>query len=97
MYYLSKNTDKIFTEEQINIVDDIYGKGEFKSCLETETFVPIEAPSVIDLVNCKNMPAAAHRYKELHNCKLKEAYDAVYNIKRDIYRFNKKSGKKVEK
>jgi len=97
MYYLSKNTDKIFTEAQISIVNDIYGEGELERCLETETFVPIEEPSVIDLIMSKNMPAAAIRYREIHNCKLKAAYDTVYQMRRDIYRFNKRNSKKEEK
>ena len=39
------------------------------------------------------MSGATYRYRELHNCKLKEAYDAVYAMKRDMYRLGKKNNK----
>lgn len=35
----------------------------------------------------------SNRYRELHNCKTKAAYDAVFAMKRDMRRFSKKNGK----
>lgn len=93
MYYMSKHTGKIFTETQISIINDIYGKDELKDCLEAASIVEVSEPSVIDFIKCENMAGAVRRYQELHDCKLKEAYDAVYAMKRDIRRFNKKNGK----
>lgn len=93
MYYMSKHTGKIFTEGQISIVNDIYGKDELKDCLEARSIIQVSEPSVIDLIKSENMAGAALRYRELHDSKLKEAYDAVYAMKRDIRRFNKKNGK----
>lgn len=93
MYYMSKNTDNVFTEDQIKIVNAIYGEDEFEKCVEIGTFVEVDAPNVIDLINRKNMSTAAYRYRELHDCTLKEAYDAVHNIRRDI-RLAKKHNKK---
>lgn len=97
MYYMSKHTGKIFTEGQISIVNDIYGKDELKDCLEARSIIQVSEPSVIDFIKCENMVGAARRYQELHDCKLKEAYDAVYAMKRDIRRFQKNNENKEEK
>lgn len=93
MYYKSNCTGKIFTENQIKIVNDIYGESKFDDGVNVRIFIPIESPSVIDFIKSGNMSGATYRYRELHNCKLKEAYDAVYAMKRDMYRINKKNGK----
>lgn len=93
MYYMSKHTNKIFTEGQIRIVNDIYGKDELGNCLETGSIVGVESPSVIDFIKSNNMAGAALRYQELHNCKLKGAYDAVHAMRRDMYKISKKSNK----
>lgn len=93
MYYMSEHTGKIFTEAQISIVNDIYGKDELKDCLEAASIVEVENPSVVDFIKCNNIAGAVLRYREIHNCKTKAAYDAVYTMKRDMHRFNKKNGK----
>lgn len=97
MYYKSNCTDKIFTENQIKAVNDIYGESEFDEGINVGVFVPIENPSVIDFIKCGNMAGATYRYRELHDCTLKEAYSAVYVMKRDILRFQKNNKNKEEK
>ena len=94
MYYKSNCTNKIFTENQIKIVNDIYGESEFDEGISVGVFIPIENPSVIDLIKCGNMAGATLRYRELHNCKTKAAYDAVFVMKRDMRRISKKGNKK---
>lgn len=97
MYYISNCTNKIFTENQIKAVNDIYGEGEFDKGINVGIFIPIENPSVIDFIKCGNMAGATYRYRELHDCTLKEAYSAVYVMKRDIRRFQKNNKNKEEK
>lgn len=97
MYYKSNCTDKIFTENQIKAVNNIYGESEFDEGISAGVFVPIENPSVIDFIKCDNMAGAIHRYRELHDCKVKEAYDAVYAMRRDIRRFQKNNKNKEKK
>lgn len=97
MYYISNRTNKIFTENQIKAVNDIYGKNEFDMGINSGIFIPIDSPSIIDFIKCSNMAGATHRYRELHDCTLKEAYDAVYAMKRDIRRFQKSNKNKEKK
>ena len=97
MYYISNCTNKIFTENQIKAVNDIYGKSEFDNGIGAGIFIPIASPSVIDFIKCGNMAGATYRYRELHNCTLKEAYSAVYVMKRDIRRFQKSNKNKEKK
>ena len=94
MYYISNCTHKIFTENQIKAINDIYGDGEFDMGIKSGIFIPIASPSVIDFIKCGNMAGATLRYRELHNCKTKAAYDAVFAMKRDMRRFSKKGNKK---
>ena len=94
MYYISNCTHKIFTENQIKAINDIYGDGEFDMGIKSGIFIPIASPSVIDFIKCGNMAGATLRYRELHNCKTKAAYDAVFAMKRDMRRISKKSNKK---
>lgn len=97
MYYISNCTNKIFTENQIKAVNDIYGDGEFDMGIKSGIFIPIASPSVIDFIKCGNMAGATYRYRELHDCTLKEAYSAVYVMKRDIRRFQKSNKNKEKK
>ena len=97
MYYISNYTHKIFTENQIKAVNDIYGEDEFDEAIKNGVFIPIESPSVVDFIKSGNMSGATYRYRELHNCKLKEAYDAVYAMKRDIRQFQKSNKNKEKK
>ena len=96
MYYISNYTHKIFTENQIKAVNDIYGEDEFDEAIKNGVFIPIENPSVVDFIKSGNMSGATYRYRELHNCKLKEAYDAVYEMKRYMRSLGKKSNKEEE-
>lgn len=93
MYYISNYTHKIFTENQIKAVNDIYGKDEFNEAIKNGVFIPIENPSVVDFIKSGNMSGATYRYREIHDCKLKEAYDAVYALRRYMRGLGKKSNK----
>lgn len=93
MYYKSNVTGKILTEGQIQHHCDVYGDGTIAVDIEMGALTEVEVPSVIDFIKCGNMAGATLRYRELHNCKTKAAYDAVFAMKRDMHRINKKNGK----
>lgn len=93
MYYKSNVTGKILTEGQIQHHCDVYGDDTIATDIEMGILTKVESPSVIDFIKCGNIAGATLRYRELHNCKTKAAYDAVYAMKRDMHRFNKRNGK----
>ena len=94
MYYKSNITGKILTEGQIQHHCDVYGDDTIVADIKIGILTKVESPSVIDFIKCGNMSGATLRYKELHNCKTKAAYDAVFAMKRDMRRFSKKGNKK---
>ena len=94
MYYKSNITGKILTEGQIQHHCDVYGDDTIAADIKIGILTKVESPSVIDFIKCGNMAGATLRYRELHNCKTKAAYDAVFAMKRDIRRFSKKGNKK---
>ena len=94
MYYKSNITGKILTEGQIHYHCDVYGDDTIAKDINIGILTKVESPSVIDFIKCSNMAGATLRYKELHNCKTKAAYDAVFAMKRDMRRFSKKGNKK---
>ena len=94
MYYKSNITGKILTEGQIQHHCDVYGYDTIAKDINIGILTKVESPSVIDFIKCGNMAGATLRYRELHNCKTKAAYDAVFAMKRDMRRFSKKGNKK---
>ena len=94
MYYKSNVTGKILTEGQIQHHCDVYGDDTIATDIEMGILTKVESPSVVDFIKCGNMAGATLRYRELHNCKTKDAYDAVFAMKRDMRRFSKKGNKK---
>ena len=94
MYYKSNITGKILTEGQIQYHCDVYGDDTIAKDINIGILTKVESPSVIDFIKCGNMAGATLRYRELHNCKTKDAYDAVFAMKRDMRRFSKKGKKK---
>ena len=94
MYYKSNITGKILTEGQIQYHCDVYGDDTIAKDINIGILTKVESPSVIDFIKCGNMAGATLRYKELHNCKTKDAYDAVFAMKRDMRRISKKGNKK---
>ena len=94
MYYKSNITGKILTEGQIQHHCDVYGDDTIAKDINIGILTKVESPSVIDFIKCGNMAGATLRYRELHNCKTKAAYDAVFAMKRDMRRFSKKGNKK---
>ena len=94
MYYKSNFTGKILTEGQIQHHCDVYGDDTIAADIKMGILTKVESPSVIDFIKCGNIVGATLRYRELHNCKTKAAYDAVFAMKRDMRRFSKKGNKK---
>ena len=83
----------VFWTDNTKTVVKCNGEDEFDGAIKNGVFIPIENPSVVDFIKSGNMSGATHRYRELHNCKLKEAYDAVYEMKRYMHSLGKKSNK----
>lgn len=90
-YYKSTFTDRIFMQHDVDILDNIYGKGATKNAIDTGTIVAIDPPSVIDCIKHASSEAAAvFRYREINNCKLADATKAVREIKARMKRNKKK-------
>lgn len=95
MYYRSKNTGKIVTDYAIRAVRDIYGIDR-ENLLRSKTIEPVENPSVIDCLRDGNRVVAIKRYRELHECDLKEARAGVDLLEKDMARFRKKRKKAAD-
>ena len=93
MYYKSNVTGKILTEGQIQHHCDVYGDDTIATDIEMGILTKVESPSVVDFIKCGNMAGATLRYRELHNCKTKAAYDAVFAVLLVIKKKKKKSNK----
>ena len=94
MYYKSNVTGKILTEGQIQHHCDVYGDDTLATDIEMGILTKVEFPSVIDFIKCGNMAGATLRYRELHNCKTKAAYDDAFATKRDMRRISQLRNKK---
>lgn len=89
-YYKSVFTDRILTQNELNILDAIYGKGNAQATINVGTVEKIDPPSVVDCINYASSEAVAvFRYREINNCKLADATKAVREIKARMKR-NKK-------
>ena len=98
MWYYSNITKKIIHSSYMKNVDDIYGKGSFNTLIVTNILVPIDNPSIIDIFQQNgSLKLAAIRYRELHNCNLKEAYEGVKQLRGDMFRIRNVEGRKWTK
>nr|DAZ15020.1 MAG TPA: hypothetical protein [Caudoviricetes sp.] len=89
-YYKSLFTGRILTQNELNILDAIYGKGNAQATINVGTVEKIDPPSVVDCIKYASSEAvAAFRYREINNCKLADATKAVREIKARMKR-NKK-------
>lgn len=89
-YYKSTITGKILTQNELNILDAIYGTGARQRAIEGDAVEKIDPPSVIDCIKYASSEAVAvFRYREINNCKLADATKAVREIKARMKR-NKK-------
>lgn len=90
-YYRSNITGKIFTENSLKILDDVYGENHVEGLINSKIIRPIEDVSVVDCLNSGDWHVAVVRYRELHpEFGWDEACKKVGFIKKDMERLRKK-------
>lgn len=90
MWYRSKATNKVIHSSAARLYDNICGNGMFEGCVKSGYLIPIENPSVIDILrDTRSVHLAAVRYREIHHCSVKEAKIEVKKLKADMGSFNK--------
>lgn len=98
MWYRSKATNKVIHSSAARLYDNICGIGMFDGCVKSGYLIPIENPSVIDILrDTRSVHLATVRYREIHHCSVKEAKIEVKKLKADIASFNtNKRGQKKQ-
>lgn len=87
MYYISNVTGNIISDGMIRVLDYVYGENGVSDAVKFGTIRAIDDPSVIDCIRHGTGTTALIRYRELHQCTLREARNGVDQIKKDMKRF----------
>ena len=88
-YYESTLTGKIITENDLHVLYDIYGDNVIKDPLCHGILVRVDEPTVIACSKYgRSTVMAVIRSREIHDCTLKEAYDIVKKIKKDVEKYS---------
>lgn len=92
MWYRSKLSGKIITSGTATAIDLVHGDGQFNQMIEDGQIIPIDPPSVIDILRENgSIAAACQRYREIHpDADLKTARAAVGRLQCDMARFGGK-------
>lgn len=88
-YYKSNSTGRIFTQNDINILDEIYGEDTVWNAIGTGPIEKIEPPSVIDCLKKSRFHIAVIRYREINNVDLNEATAQVREIQKKLNKAKK--------
>lgn len=92
MWYRSRKTNKILYVTAGRIINNALGEGSFEALIEDDILVPVDNPTVIDVLrDTGSTKLATLRYKEIHHCSPREAKAGVRSLKQDM------SGRKYEK
>ena len=83
-FYRSIPTGRIVTEYYLSVIKEVYGSTVEPRCVLEE----IE-PTVIDCILDGSKITAMNRYRDIHNCGVVEAKNAVETMMKDISRFRK--------
>lgn len=84
-WYKSTYTNKIIARTAAKVTNNIFGVGTFDSYVEDGVLVPVDNPSVIDVLrDTRSKKLAVIRYQELHKCSAAEAEKGVAILKRDM-------------
>ena len=87
MWYRSIITNKIVNSYHFRSVDLIYGDGVSENLIKMDFLIPVENPSVIDILRDTHSDVMAMiRYREIHHCGIKEARNGVNAMKKDMAR-----------
>ena len=83
-FYRSIPTGRIVTEFSLSAIKEVYGSTVEPRCVLEEI-----KPTVIDCILDGSKVTAIHRYRDIHNCGIAEAKNAVETMMKDISRFRK--------
>lgn len=84
-YYKSNITGRIFTQNDISVLSEVYGE----DVVETGPFEKIDPPSVVDCLKNGRFNVAAYRYREINGTDAKETVKAVRDIQAKMKKTNK--------
>lgn len=84
-YYKSKRTGRILLRQDLEILKEIYG-----DMADMDAFEKIDPPSVVDCIIHARSFVAVYRYREMNNCSLLQAKEAVGKMKYDMRKANRK-------
>lgn len=91
MWFRSTITDKLVNSSYFRTLELVYGADTDTALIANGFLIPVENPSVIDILRDNGSEAAAVlRYREIHGCTLIEARTAVMAMKSDIARISQK-------
>lgn len=91
MWYYAPKTGRYVPQGYLDNIDEVYGEDTSKVLIRDKKVVRVKNPSVIDIYkSTKSKVHAVKRYREIHGCGLKEAFDMVTKIIEDIERMSKK-------
>lgn len=88
-YYKSNTTGRIFTQNDVNVLNDIYGEAGVNKLIESGSFEKIEPPSVIECLKKSRFHIAVARYREINNVDLNEATTQVREIQKKLNKVKK--------
>lgn len=88
-YYKSNTTGRIFTQNDMNLLNDIYGETGVNKLIESGSLEKIEPPSVIDCLKKSRFHIAVARYQEINNVDLNEATAQVREIQKKLNKAKK--------
>ena len=83
-FYRSIPTGRIITEYHLRVIKEVYGSKVEPRCVLEEI-----NPTVIDCILDGSKITAMNRYRDIHNCGVVEANEAVETMMKDISRFRK--------
>ena len=83
-FYRSIPTGRIVTEFSLSAIKEVYGSTVEPRCVLEEI-----KPTVIDCILDGSKIAAMNRYRDIHNCGVVEAKNAVEIMMKDISKFRK--------
>ena len=88
-YYKSNITGRIFTQNDISVLSEVYGE----DVVETGPFEKIDTPCVVDCLKNGRFNVAAYRYREINGTDAKETVKAVRELQAKMKKTSKSSRK----
>lgn len=88
-YYKSNITGRIFTQNDISVLSEVYGE----DVVETGPFEKIDPPCVVDCLKNGRFNVAAYRYREINGTDAKETVKAVRELQAKMKKMSKSSQK----